>query len=61
MSSHAGFKPYSCPVCPPFLEKNFVRQDLLKRHMKVAHGVGNNNRRKQKRDDSLSPSLDYHD
>ncbi|PSS35436.1 hypothetical protein PHLCEN_2v1591 [Hermanssonia centrifuga] len=39
MSSHAGFKPYSCPICAPYQDKSFVRQDLLKRHMKVTHGI----------------------
>lgn len=39
MSSHVGVKPYTCPICAPYQEKSFVRQDLLKRHMKVTHGV----------------------
>lgn len=39
MSSHAGFKPFVCTLCAPYQEKCFVRQDLLKRHMKVTHGV----------------------
>ncbi|KAI0375541.1 hypothetical protein BV20DRAFT_1110019 [Pilatotrama ljubarskyi] len=38
-SSHEGRKPFSCPICAPFQERNFVRQDLLKRHMRVTHGV----------------------
>ena len=39
MTSHAGFKPFICTLCAPYQEKSFVRQDLLKRHMKVTHGV----------------------
>ena len=39
MSSHAGFKPFTCNLCPAYQEKSFVRQDLLKRHMKVTHGM----------------------
>ena len=39
MSSHVGLKPYQCPICAPYQDKSFVRQDLLKRHMKVTHGV----------------------
>lgn len=39
MSSHVGIKPYTCPICAPFQDKSFVRQDLLKRHMKVTHGA----------------------
>ena len=39
MSSHGGFKPFVCNLCAPFQQKSFVRQDLLKRHMKVTHGV----------------------
>ncbi|KAF7793635.1 hypothetical protein EIP86_004750 [Pleurotus ostreatoroseus] len=39
MSSHGGYKPYTCNLCAPFQVKSFVRQDLLKRHMKVTHGV----------------------
>ncbi|KAI0959541.1 hypothetical protein AcW1_004336 [Taiwanofungus camphoratus] len=38
-SSHAGRKPFSCPICAPFQDRSFVRQDLLKRHMRVTHGV----------------------
>ncbi|KAI0089259.1 hypothetical protein BDY19DRAFT_944932 [Irpex rosettiformis] len=73
MSSHAGFKPYSCTICPAFLGKNFVRQDLLKRHMRVSHGVVSENsrpctsagsggrigRRVFKRGESLSPISEY--
>ncbi|KIP07018.1 hypothetical protein PHLGIDRAFT_433761 [Phlebiopsis gigantea 11061_1 CR5-6] len=39
MSSHVGIKPYTCPICAPFQDKSFVRQDLLKRHIKVTHGA----------------------
>ena len=39
MSSHGGFKPFVCTLCAPYQQKSFVRQDLLKRHMKVTHGV----------------------
>ncbi|OCH92886.1 hypothetical protein OBBRIDRAFT_818054 [Obba rivulosa] len=39
-SSHAGRKPYSCPICAQnYQDRSFVRQDLLKRHMRVTHGV----------------------
>lgn len=38
-SSHGGQKPFRCPICAPFQDRSFVRQDLLKRHMKVTHGV----------------------
>ena len=41
MSSHGGLKPYTCEICAPYQEKSFVRQDLLKRHIKVTHGIGN--------------------
>lgn len=40
MTSHGGIKPYSCHICPPEKEKSFVRQDLLKRHIKVTHANG---------------------
>ncbi|KAJ8473978.1 hypothetical protein ONZ51_g7507 [Trametes cubensis] len=43
-SSHGGRKPFSCPICAPFTERNFVRQDLLKRHMRVTHGVQDSSR-----------------
>ncbi|KAI0353561.1 hypothetical protein OH77DRAFT_1591260 [Trametes cingulata] len=43
-SSHEGRKPFSCPICAPFQERNFVRQDLLKRHMRVTHGVNDTSR-----------------
>ena len=39
MSSHVGVKPFTCPICAPYQDKSFVRQDLLKRHMKVTHGT----------------------
>ena len=39
MSSHVGIKPYVCTICAPFQDKSFVRQDLLKRHIKVTHGA----------------------
>lgn len=39
MSSHVGVKPFQCPICAPFQDKSFVRQDLLKRHIKVTHGA----------------------
>ncbi|KAF9818354.1 hypothetical protein IEO21_02869 [Rhodonia placenta] len=38
-SSHGGRKPFQCSICAPMQDKSFVRQDLLKRHMRVAHGV----------------------
>ncbi|THH27282.1 hypothetical protein EUX98_g6897 [Antrodiella citrinella] len=40
MSSHGGLKPYTCEICAPYQEKSFVRQDLLKRHIKVTHAGG---------------------
>ncbi|KAI0324951.1 hypothetical protein GY45DRAFT_1261804 [Cubamyces sp. BRFM 1775] len=43
-TSHGGRKPFSCPICAPFTERNFVRQDLLKRHMRVTHGVQDSSR-----------------
>ncbi|KZT12546.1 uncharacterized protein LAESUDRAFT_639211 [Laetiporus sulphureus 93-53] len=36
-SSHGGLKPYHCELCGQ--GRSFVRQDLLKRHMRVTHGV----------------------
>ncbi|KAI0796764.1 hypothetical protein C8Q75DRAFT_802445 [Abortiporus biennis] len=38
-TSHRGERPYACEICAPHQERSFVRQDLLKRHMKVTHGV----------------------
>ncbi|KAI0687213.1 hypothetical protein BC835DRAFT_1377266 [Cytidiella melzeri] len=61
-SSHTGFKPYACSICPMYLGKSFVRQDLLKRHMKVTHGAGSNAVRRKKgwkREESLSPISEY--
>ncbi|KAH9899969.1 hypothetical protein C8Q73DRAFT_779528 [Cubamyces lactineus] len=43
-TSHEGRKPFSCSICAPFSERNFVRQDLLKRHMRVTHGVQDSSR-----------------
>jgi len=37
--SHGGRKPFACPICAPYQDRAFVRQDLLKRHMRVSHGV----------------------
>ncbi|PCH41140.1 hypothetical protein WOLCODRAFT_99912 [Wolfiporia cocos MD-104 SS10] len=51
-SSHGGHKPFSCPICAPYQERSFVRQDLLKRHMRVTHGIQgdpSNDRRKRMR------------
>ncbi|TBU64000.1 hypothetical protein BD310DRAFT_807712 [Dichomitus squalens] len=45
-SSHEGRKPYSCEICAPFQERSFVRQDLLKRHLRVSHGVHGTARKK---------------
>jgi len=36
--SHTGARPYSCDLCP-FEATTFVRQDLLKRHMKRIHRI----------------------
>ncbi|KAI0750783.1 hypothetical protein C8Q80DRAFT_530980 [Daedaleopsis nitida] len=46
-SSHDGKKPFSCPLCAPVQERCFVRQDLLKRHLRVTHGVQDEKRRKK--------------
>ena len=46
-SSHEGKKPYSCEICAPFQDRSFVRQDLLKRHLRVAHGFHDTGRRKK--------------
>ncbi|KAI0776120.1 hypothetical protein BD413DRAFT_469890 [Trametes elegans] len=43
-SSHEGLKPFACPVCAPHQERCFVRQDLLKRHMRVSHGIHDTSR-----------------
>ncbi|KAI9001108.1 hypothetical protein BD414DRAFT_511699 [Trametes punicea] len=48
-SSHGGRKPFSCPICAPYHERNFVRQDLLKRHMRVTHGVHDTSRASAKK------------
>ena len=46
-SSHEGLKPFSCRLCAPFHERSFVRQDLLKRHLRVSHGVNETSSRKR--------------
>ncbi len=50
-SSHEGRKPFSCQICAPFQDRSFVRQDLLKRHMRVTHGVNDASRASRKRRD----------
>ncbi|KAI1795139.1 hypothetical protein LXA43DRAFT_970799 [Ganoderma leucocontextum] len=45
-SSHEGRKPFSCQICAPFQDRSFVRQDLLKRHLRVSHGVHDTIRKK---------------
>lgn len=50
-SSHEGRKPFSCQICAPFQDRSFVRQDLLKRHMRVTHGVNDTSRASRKRMD----------
>ena len=45
---HEGRKPFSCTLCAPYQEKSFVRQDLLKRHLRVAHGPQGAATRKRK-------------
>jgi uncharacterized Zn-finger protein len=39
-ASHSGERPFVCGVCPSYEDKTFVRQDLLKRHLKRAHNIG---------------------
>ncbi|KAL7282334.1 hypothetical protein ACG7TL_003804 [Trametes sanguinea] len=51
-SSHGGRKPFSCQICAPHQERNFVRQDLLKRHMRVTHGVHDTSRVSKKKVES---------
>ena len=46
-SSHEGRKPYSCEICAPVQDRSFVRQDLLKRHMRVTHGMQSTGRTKK--------------
>ncbi|KAH9918238.1 uncharacterized protein BXZ73DRAFT_53114 [Epithele typhae] len=46
-SSHGGRKPFACPLCTPFGDRSFVRQDLLKRHLRVSHGVNEVGSRKR--------------
>ncbi|TCD70840.1 hypothetical protein EIP91_001530 [Steccherinum ochraceum] len=48
-TSHGGIKPYVCYICAPYQEKSFVRQDLLKRHIKVTHGERGESGRRRKR------------
>nr|VWO95215.1 NADH-cytochrome b5 reductase (EC [Ganoderma boninense] len=52
-SSHEGRKPFSCQICAPFQDRSFVRQDLLKRHLRVSHGVHDTMRKRSqyKKDD----------
>ncbi|KAH8105937.1 hypothetical protein BXZ70DRAFT_917454 [Cristinia sonorae] len=62
MSSHGGLKPYICEICPPEKEKSFVRQDLLKRHIKVTHNQGGGSeygrrRKRMKLDTQEGPKL----
>ncbi|RPD67276.1 hypothetical protein L227DRAFT_492187 [Lentinus tigrinus ALCF2SS1-6] len=47
-AGHGGRKPFSCSLCAPYQEKSFVRQDLLKRHLRVAHGAQGTVARKKK-------------
>lgn len=46
-SSHEGRKPFSCGLCAPTQDRSFVRQDLLKRHLRVSHGVHDTKSRKR--------------
>ena len=56
-ASHDGAKPFECPVCAPMQHRSFARQDLLKRHMRVTHGVVGESSRKRMRldDDAYRP------
>ena len=47
--SHTGLRPYSCHLCP-FPETTFVRQDLLKRHMKRTHRLDADKGEKENKD-----------
>ena len=47
-SSHEGRKPYSCSICAPLQDRSFVRQDLLKRHLRVTHGLQDTAGRRRK-------------
>ncbi|KAH9938255.1 uncharacterized protein B0H18DRAFT_966256 [Fomitopsis serialis] len=38
-ASHDGAKPFECMICAPVQHRSFARQDLLRRHMRVTHGV----------------------
>lgn len=49
-TSHSGAKPYVCEVCPPERSRAFVRQDLLKRHLKVTHRMGTTRKPRGKKD-----------
>lgn len=50
---HTGVRPYVCHECP--FKTSFVRQDLLKRHMKRTHNIdtGKENRAGE---DGVGPS-----
>ncbi|KIM90653.1 hypothetical protein PILCRDRAFT_811099 [Piloderma croceum F 1598] len=47
-ASHSGERPFVCAVCPPCEDKTFVRQDLLKRHLKRAHNIEQTEKQNQR-------------
>lgn len=57
-SSHTGFKPFVCDLCPPERYRAFVRQDLLKRHLKVTHRMNGPTRKPRGRKRKLADSDD---
>lgn len=42
LTAHSGQKPWVCDMCTSG-DRAFARQDLLKRHLKRAHGIGAGN------------------
>ncbi|KAF8665630.1 hypothetical protein AX16_000085 [Volvariella volvacea WC 439] len=53
---HIGTRPFSCDLCP-FEEVTFVRQDLLKRHLKRTHNIeATSKSNKENQPDSRKPA-----